>query len=332
MRTRRLGGLAVSELGLGCMGMSEFYGPADEAEATRTIHRAVDLGVTLLDTADVYGLGANERLVGKAIADRRERVVVATKFGNVRSESGEFLGIDGSARYVKSACEGSLLRLGLDHIDLYQQHRVDPQVPIEETVGAMEELVDEGKVRYLGLSEAQPSDIERAAAVAPIASVQCEYAVFARDVERNGVLETCGRLGVGLLAYAPLGRGLLTGRFRTPADFPEADSRGQGRYPRLRREHFEHNVSLAQPIREIASERGVSPAVVALAWLLARRDFVVPIPGTKRVQYVEDNAQAVEVALTPDELQRLEAIPDARGDRYSSGAAPGWVSPPLEPL
>src|ERR671929_1264577 len=216
MQQRRLDGLEVSALGLGCMGMSEFYGDADEAESIRTIHRALELGVTLLDTADMYGVGHNERLVGRAITDRREQAIVATKFGNVRGEDGSFKGIDGRPEYVKQACEASLQRLGIDVIDLYQQHRVDPRTPIEETVGAMYELVDEGKVRFLGLSEAQPEDLRRAAATAKIASLQTEYSLFTRDVERNGVLDTCAELGIGFLAYSPLGRGMLTGRFRSP--------------------------------------------------------------------------------------------------------------------
>jgi aryl-alcohol dehydrogenase-like predicted oxidoreductase len=327
VKTRLLGELEVSGLGLGCMGMSEFYGATDESEAIRAIHAALDRGVTLLDTADVYGLGANERLVGKALAGRRDGVVVASKFGNVRTETGAFVGIDGSPEYVRRACDASLQRLGIDRIDLYQQHRVDPKVPIEETVGAMHELVEAGKVRFLGLSEAQAPDVERAAATAPIASVQSEYAVFTRDVERNGVLDACEALGIGLLAYAPLGRGLLTGRFRTPADFADGDTRGDGRYPRLSAEHFAHNVALAGVVEEIAAERDISPAVVALAWLLARRTFVVPIPGTKRAAYVEDNVRAADLELSAAELARLESVPDARGPRYSGSVQPGWVSP-----
>src|SRR5918911_1505665 len=286
MEHRRLGELEVSALGLGCMGMSEFYGAGDEDESIRTIHRALELGVTLLDTADMYGVGANERLVGRAIADRREQAIVATKFGNVRGEDGSFKGIDGRPEYVKQACEASLQRLGIDVIDLYQQHRVDPRTPIEETVGAMQELVDEGKVRFLGLSEAQPEDLRRAAATAPIASVQTEYSLFTRDVERNGVVDTCAELGIGFLAYSPLGRGMLAGRFRSPGDFDATDFRGGGRYPRMSGENFERNLALVQEVEAIAEERGAKAGQVALAWLLAQREFVVPIPGTKRVRYI----------------------------------------------
>jgi aryl-alcohol dehydrogenase-like predicted oxidoreductase len=329
VKERHLGDLAVPELGLGCMGMSEFYGTPDEDEAIRTIHRALELGVTLLDTADVYGVGANERLVGRALAGRREQAIVATKFGNVRSESGEFLGLDGSREYVKRACEASLRRLGIDVIDLYQQHRVDPKTPIEETVGAMAELVEEGKVRFIGLSEAMPEDLRRAAATAPIASVQTEYSLFTRDVERNGVLETCEELGIGFLAYSPLGRGMLTGRFRSPGDFGEDDFRGGGRYPRLTGENFRRNLALVEEVEAIAQARGARPGQVALAWLLAQHPFVVPIPGTKRVRYLEENAAAAELELTTGELERLSALPDATGDRYPGGRVPTWVSPPL---
>ncbi|HET8607246.1 MAG TPA: aldo/keto reductase [Gaiellaceae bacterium] len=329
MRTRSLGGLEVPELGLGCMGMSEFYGAGDEAESIRTIHRALELGVTLLDTADMYGVGANERLVGKAIADRRDRVVLATKFGNVRSESGEFLGIDGSPAYVRQACESSLRRLGVEVIDLYQQHRVDPKTPIEETVGAIAELVAEGKVRFIGLSETQPEDLRRARATAPIASVQTEYSLFTRDVERNGVLDTCTELGIGFLAYSPLGRGLLTGRFKAESDFADDDFRGGGRYPRLTGENLRRNLELVAAVEAVAAARGARPAQVALAWLLSRRDFVVPIPGTKRVRYLEENAAAADLELTADELERLSALPDAAGARYGGGRVPDWVSPPL---
>src|SRR5919201_3394814 len=311
------------------MGMSEFYGAGDEDESIRTIHRALELGVTLLDTADMYGVGRNERLVGKAIADRRERAIVATKFGNVRDPDGTFRGINGSPDYVKQACEASLQRLGIDVIDLYQQHRVDPKTPIEETVGAMHELVDEGKVRFLGLSEAQPEDLSRAAMTAPIASLQTEYSLFTRDVERNGVLDTCDQLGVGFLAYSPLGRGMLTGRFKQPEDFGEDDFRGGGRYPRMTGENFERNLALVREVEAIAETHGARPGQVALAWLLSRRDWVVPIPGTKRVRYLEENAGAVELDLTDDELERLSALPDAAGERYPAGRVPTWVSPPL---
>ena len=354
LKTRTLGttsALDVSELGLGCMGMSEFYGTTDEQTAIDTIHRALDLGVTFLDTADMYGWGANEELVGRAIAGRRDEVFLATKFGNVRSESGEFLGLDGRPEYVRQACEASLQRLGVEVIDLYQQHRVDPATPIEETVGAMQELVDEGKVRFLGLSEAQPEDIRRAHATAPIASVQTEYSLFTRDVERNtgvgstepdseeragsagasrkSVLDTCEELGIGFLAYSPLGRGMLTGRFRSESDFGAEDFRGGGRYPRMTGENLERNLELVRAVEEIAAERGARPGQVALAWLLSRRDFVVPIPGTKRVRYLEENAGAADLELAADEIERLSALPDAVGERYAAGRTPDWVSPPL---
>jgi aryl-alcohol dehydrogenase-like predicted oxidoreductase len=329
MEQRHLDGLAVPALGLGCMGMSEFYGQADEGEAIRTIHRALELGVALLDTADMYGVGDNERLVGKALADRRDQAIVATKFGNVRGEDGSFQGINGRPDYVKQACEASLQRLGIEVIDLYQQHRVDPETPIEETVGAMQELVDEGKVRFLGLSEAQPEDLRRAAATAPIASLQTEFSLFTRDVERNGVLEACEELGVGFLAYSPLGRGMLTGRFRKPEDFGEGDFRGGERYPRMTGENFGRNLALVEEVEAIAAECGATSGQVALAWLLSRRDFVVPIPGTKRVKYLEENAAAAQLDLTDDQLERLSALPDAEGDRYPGGRVPTWVSPPL---
>jgi aryl-alcohol dehydrogenase-like predicted oxidoreductase len=330
VKTRNLTGLEVSELGLGCMGMSEFYGGYDDSESIRTIHRALELGVTLLDTADMYGAGDNEELVGRAIADRREQVVVATKFGNMRGPNREFLGVNGTPEYVKEACDASLRRLGVDVIDLYQQHRVDPKVPIEETVGAMQELVGEGKVRFLGLSEALPEDIRRASATAPIASVQTEYSLFTRDVERNGVLDTCAELGIGFLAYSPLGRGMLTGRFRKPSDFgDENDMRGGNRYPRMSDENFATNLAITQAVEELAHAKGATSGQVALAWLLSRREWVVPIPGTKRSKYVEENAAAAEVELTEEELARLDGLPEAVGERYPGGRVPNWVSPPL---
>jgi aryl-alcohol dehydrogenase-like predicted oxidoreductase len=321
------------------MGMSEFYGASDDAESTRTIHRALELGVTLLDTADMYGAGDNERLVGRAIAGRREQVVVATKFGNVRGPNREFRGIDGRPEYVREACEASLRRLGVETIDLYQQHRVDPKVPIEETVGAMQELVEAGKVRFLGLSEAQPEDLRRAAATAPIASVQTEYSLFSRDVERNtgvgskepdkSVLETCSELGIGFLAYAPLGRGMLTGRFRRPEDFAADDGRGSGRYPRMSAETFETNLAITRAVEEVAAAHRATAAQVALAWLLARRPWVVPIPGTRRERYLEENVAAAGLELTAEDTARLGALPDAVGARYPGGRDPNWVSPPL---
>jgi aryl-alcohol dehydrogenase-like predicted oxidoreductase len=328
VKTRTLGGLDVSELGLGCMGMSEFYGSHDDGESIRTIHRALELGITLLDTADMYGAGDNEALVGKAIADRRDRAVVATKFGNMRGPNREFLGVNGTPEYVREACERSLQRLGVETIDLYQQHRVDTKVPIEETVGAMQELVDEGKVRFLGLSEAMPEDLRRAAATAPIATLQTEYSLFTREPEGNGVLETCAELGIGFLAYAPLGRGMLTGRFRKPADFPEDDFRGGDRYPRMSEENFATNLEITRAVEAVAAERGATAGQVALAWLLSRRKWIVPIPGTKRVRYVEENAGAAEVELTADDLATLDALPEAVGDRYPGGRVPNWVSPP----
>jgi aryl-alcohol dehydrogenase-like predicted oxidoreductase len=332
MKTRMLDGLESSELGLGCMGMSEFYGETDDEESIRTIHRALALGVTLLDTADIYGVGRNEELVGRALQGRREQALVATKFGNVRSDDGTFLGIDGTPEYVKRACDASLRRLGVEVIDLYQQHRVDPRTPIEETVGAMHELVEEGKVRFLGLSEAQPEDLRRAAATAPIATLQTEYSLFERSPE-NEILDTCEELGIGFLAYAPLGRGLLTGRFRAESDFGDDDFRGGGRYPRLTGEAFEHNLQLVAEVEAVAKARGATPAQVALAWLLSRRPWIVPIPGTKRVEYLEQNAGAVDLELTADELARLDALlpsgGSAAGERYADGRVPTWVSPPL---
>jgi aryl-alcohol dehydrogenase-like predicted oxidoreductase len=318
METRKLGsqGLKVSELGLGCMGMSEFYGTADEGEAIATIHRAIELGVTFLDTADVYGPFTNEELVGKAIAGRRDEFVVATKFGNVRGEQGEFLGIDGSSEYVRSACEGSLRRLGVETIDLYYQHRVDVETPIEETVGAMADLVQEGKVRYLGLSEAASDTIRRAHAVHPISALQTEYSLWSREPEAE-ILPTVRELGIGFVAYAPLGRGFLTGRIRSVDELDEKDFRRRG--PRFQEENLQHNLELVEQVEAIAQEKGVKASQIALAWVLARGDDIVPIPGTKRRSYLEENAAAAEIELTPDELERLEqAFPAgaAAGDRY----------------
>jgi len=312
--------LEVSAEGLGCMGMSEFYGSIDEPEAIATIHRALELGVDFIDTADMYGSGANEKLVGRAIADRRDDVVLATKFGNVRDEQGEFLGIRGDAAYVREACEASLRRLGTDHIDLYYQHRVDPGIPIEETVGAMAELVGEGKVLRLGLSEAAPETVRRAHAVHPITALQTEYSLFTRDPERNGVLETVRELGIGFVAYSPLGRGFLTGRITNPEELSEGDSRRSGRFPRFVGENFRRNLGLVEHVTAIADEKGVEPGQLALAWVLAQGDDIVPIPGTKRRTYLEQNAAAAAIGLTDAELERLdEAAPvgATAGDRYA---------------
>jgi aryl-alcohol dehydrogenase-like predicted oxidoreductase len=317
MDTRRLGtqGLEVSALGLGCMGMSEFYGTTDEEEAIATIRRALDLGIDFLDTADMYGSGANEKLVGKAIRDRRDDVVLATKFGNVRNEDGS-REIRGDARYVRQACDASLERLGLDHVDLYYQHRVDVRVPIEETVGAMAELVTAGKVRYLGLSEASPETIRRAHAVHPISALQSEYSLWTRDPE-DGPLTTCRELGIGFVAYSPLGRGFLTGQISSPEDLEEGDFRRNN--PRFQGQNFRRNLDLVAQVREIAGETGRTPGQIALAWLLSRGEDIVPIPGTKRRRYLDENAEAVDVELTDEELERLEqAFPKgaAAGERY----------------
>jgi aryl-alcohol dehydrogenase-like predicted oxidoreductase len=319
MKTKKLGqqGLEVSEMGLGCMGMSEFYGQADEGEAVRTIHRALELGVNFLDTADMYGPFTNERLVGRAIADRRDQVVVATKFGNVRGEHGERLGIRGDAEYVRSACDASLERLGVDHIDLYYQHRVDKSVEIEETVGAMKELVEAGKVRYLGLSEAGPQTIRRAHAVHPISALQTEYSLWTRDPE-DAVLPTIRDLGVGFVAYSPLGRGFLSGRFNSPDDFEESDFRKH--HPRFQGENFEKNLELVEKVREIADEKGVAASQLALAWVMAQGDDIVPIPGTTKVKNLEQNVAAADIELTDGDLARLDEVAPkgaAAGDRYA---------------
>jgi len=320
METRRLGsrGLEVSAVGLGCMGMSEFYGATDEDEAVATIHRALELGVTLIDTADIYGPFTNERLVGRAIAGRRDAVVLATKFGNVRREDGSWVGIDGRPEYVHSACDASLKRLGVEHIDLYYQHRVDKKVPIEETVGAMAELVQAGKVRHIGLSEASPETIRRAHAVHPITALQTEYSLWSRDPEER-LLPTVRELGIGFVAYAPIGRGFLSGRFRSPDDVgDEGDFRS--RHPRFQGDNFRRNRELLERLEALAAEKGVTPAQLALAWVLHQGDDIVPIPGTKHRTYLQENVAAVEIELSEEDLARIdEAAPRGvtAGDRYA---------------
>jgi aryl-alcohol dehydrogenase-like predicted oxidoreductase len=310
--------LDVASIGLGCMGMSEFYGTPDEDEAVATIHRALDLGVTLLDTADMYGPFINEQLVGRAIAGRRDEVVVATKFGNERLPSGERLGINGSPEYVRRACDASLERLGIDVIDLYYQHRVDRSVPVEDTFGALKELVEAGKVRHLGISEAAPETIRRAHAVHPLTALQTEWSLWSRDVEDDGVLATVRELGIGFVAYSPLGRGFLTGQIRSIEDLEPGDFRRVS--PRFTGDNFARNLELVDRVREIATEKGVTAGQLALAWVLAQGDDVVPIPGTKRVAYLEENLGAADVHLSPDDLKRLdEASPvgAASGARYA---------------
>jgi aryl-alcohol dehydrogenase-like predicted oxidoreductase len=318
MRNRKLGqqGLIASAQGLGCMGMSEFYGQADEGEAIATIHRALELGVNFLDTADMYGPFTNEKLVGRAIADRRDQVVLATKFGNQRGPNGERLGINGRPEYVHEACDASLERLGVDTIDLYYQHRVDFDVPIEETVGAMKELVEAGKVRYLGLSEASPATIRRAHEVHPISALQTEYSLWTRDPEEE-ILPTVRELGIGFVPYSPLGRGFLTRRFQSPDDLPEGDFRKDN--PRFQGENFRRNMELVDRVEQIASEKGVKPGQLALAWVMAQGDDIVPIPGTKRREYLEENVAAVDIELSEDDLRRIhEVFPvgAAAGERY----------------
>jgi aryl-alcohol dehydrogenase-like predicted oxidoreductase len=319
MQNRKLGtqGLEVSAEGLGCMGMSEFYGQADEGEAIATIHRAIELGVTFLDTADMYGPFTNEKLVGQAVAGRRDDVVIATKFGNERGPGGERIGINGRPEYVRSACDASLERLGIDTIDLYYQHRVDQDVPIEETVGAMKELVDAGKVRYLGLSEASPETIRRAHAVHPITALQTEYSLWSRDPE-DRILPTVRELGIGFVAYSPLGRGFLSGRFRSPDDFEEGDFRRY--HPRFQGENFEKNLELVARVKEIADEKGVTAGQLALAWVLSRGEDVVPIPGTTKIKNLEENIAAADLELSDDDLSRLDEVAPkgaASGERYS---------------
>lgn len=322
MEKRKLGaqGLEVSAMGLGCMGMSEFYGATDELESVATIQRALELGVTFLDTADMYGPFTNEELVGRAIRGKREQVVLATKFGNVRGQDGSFQGINGSAQYVRQACDASLKRLGVETIDLYYQHRVDKTVPIEETVGAMAELVKAGKVRHLGLSEASPATIRRAHGVHPIAALQTEYSLWSREPE-DEILPTTRALGIGFVAYSPLGRGFLTGSFKRPEDIPAGDFRTLS--PRFQGDNFYRNLRLVERIQEMAREKGVTPAQLALAWVLARGEDVVPIPGTKRRKYLEENVAAAAIRLSPEDMARIEEVAPkgvAAGERYPERA------------
>jgi len=322
MHTRQLRDLTVSAQGLGCMGMSEFYGTGDQAEAERTIQRALDLGVTFLDTADMYGPFTNERLVGQSIAGRREEVTLATKFGNERGEDGSFRGINGSPDYVRQACDASLQRLGVDVIDLYYQHRVDTTVPIEDTWGALKELVEAGKIRHAGISEAAPDTIRRANAVQPVTAVQTEYSLWTRDPEDDGVLATCAELGIGFVAYSPIGRGFLSGQIRSIEDLADNDFRRHN--PRFQGENFVKNLELVDRVREIAERKGVTATQLALAWVMAQsgragNPSIVPLPGTKRVQYLEENAAAADIELTEDDLRALdEAAPAGAtaGDRY----------------
>lgn len=317
MRQRILGGdIKVSAIGLGCMGMSDFYGTADEKAAINVIHNALDVGINFLDTADVYGPFTNEQLVGKAIKGRRDKVILATKFGNSRGPNGSFMPVNGKPDYVKKACDASLKRLGVDYIDLYYQHRVDPTVPIEETIQAMSDLVKAGKVKYLGMSEAAPSTIRRAQAIHKITALQSEYSLWTRDPESE-ILDTVRELGIGFVAYSPLGRGFLTGRWSKPEDIPETDWRR--RQPRFQGDNFYSNLKIVDIIKEIADKKGVKPSQIALAWVLAQGKDIVPIPGTKKLEYLKENIQAVDIELTADELNKLDqSIPmgTASGNRY----------------
>jgi aryl-alcohol dehydrogenase-like predicted oxidoreductase len=319
MEQRTLGdqGLVVSALGLGCMGMSQSYGPGDDQESVATIHRALDLGMTFLDTADVYGPFTNERLVGKAIAGRRDELVLATKFGNQRRADGSWIRVNGEPGYVRQACDASLERLGVDHIDLYYQHRVDRSVPVEETWGAMAELVQAGKVRYLGISEAAPATVRRAHAVHPISAGQYEWSLFTRDLE-DELLTTVRELEIGLVAYSPLGRGFLSGRITSPDDFGENDFRRN--HPRFTGENFARNLELVERVRKLAERKGVTPSQLAIAWVLTQGDDVVPIPGTKRRSYLEENLGALDVELTAEDLAGIEQVTprgSAAGERYT---------------
>jgi aryl-alcohol dehydrogenase-like predicted oxidoreductase len=322
MNFRKLGqqGPTVSAIGLGCMGMSEFYGTTDDEQSIRTIHHALALGINFLDTADMYGLGRNEALVGRAIKDRRDKVVLATKFGNVRGSDGSFKGVDGKPSYVKAACEASLKRLGVDVIDLYYQHRVDPDTPIEETVGAMADLVKQGKVRFLGLSEAAPGTIRRACSVHPISALQTEYSLWTRDVEAE-ILAVCRDLGIGFVPYSPLGRGFLTGRIKSLRDLEEGDYRRHS--PRFQGDALQHNLNIIRRLEAIASDKECSLAQLSLAWLLARGEDIVPIAGTKHRAYLEDNLKALQVHLSPEDMARIDkAAPfgAAKGMRYPEAA------------
>ncbi|WP_293389263.1 aldo/keto reductase [Nevskia sp.] len=313
---RQLGGLEVSALGLGCMGMSDFYGPADDSRNLAVLHHAVDIGINFLDTADMYGVGRNEELIAQLLKTRRDEVVLATKFGNVRAADGSYVRVDGSPAYVRAACDASLKRLGVDHIDLYYQHRVDRTVPIEETVGAMQRLVDAGKVRYLGLSEASAITIRRAAYVAPIAAVQSEYSLWTRDME-DEVLPTCRELGIGFVPYSPLGRGFLTGAIRKPGDLSADDWRHNN--PRFQSDSLDQNLALVDAVTELANQHGCTPAQLALAWLLHQAPDIVPIPGTRRIERLDENAEAAAIRLSSDELRAIRDLIEAStvvGTRY----------------